>query len=367
MNRPNVWQFLFVCGVIFALSGHGLLHAIEELQKADLPAAPPVKGEFLPFFKLLQKKKVVDKAVEGAPQNNVEEVEAPAAAGEVIPPVEEINADVPDVIEADDVIETPGFRQISTVQQADGVTEAEEVVVLMHGEQIWQMCGVAMACGVVQQGDLDGNADEWVNELQPMLSSELMFVNSLFDLDRDQHRALKRLGAKCLKETALKFVTLQRAGDQKAMESFPVPQDQVRLAFVEKIGELLGQEQSVQLETELKKRSAGRREDVVQILVAKLDVTLFLSEVQRTRLHDALLNNWQAGWENSLPTWQFEENCFPTIKDPTILGLFNEQQKEIWQGVRKTEVHNFGAFGRDNLMQQDDGPVDMDVDFVEAG
>jgi hypothetical protein len=193
-------------------------------------------------------------------------------------------------------------------------------------------------------------AQQYLNQLRPVLMTELEFIRQVCDLPKEQRPKVKAAGEESLKEAAKDFAKLQLSRRQVVHihgvdNSQPEPRTTIRKGLAKALQKSLTTEQMTRYTEEAAKRVADRKQAAILWLVARLDGTLYLTADQREKISAAISSQWQEKWENWLAMYQYGDQYFPTVPDQCIVAHLSDDQKSIWGGLQKIEISiwNFGG------------------------
>jgi len=102
----------------------------------------------------------------------------------------------------------------------------------------------------------------------------------------------------------------------------------------------LGPEKARLYRQECDKRTEARKRAVITNLVAVLDERLVLTAGQRDKLVEALMPKYESSWDYLCEIYSSNPQFTPSIPDPVIVPLLDENQKKVWNQASKP---NFGV------------------------
>jgi hypothetical protein len=104
---------------------------------------------------------------------------------------------------------------------------------------------------------------------------------------------------------------------------------------------------------ELEKRTASRKQVVIDSLIVKLDGDLVLTSDQRSKLVEALHANWQDSWFQSLEMLMNIDSFLPNVPDAVITPFLSDRQKEVWRRIPKSTNAFWGIRFGNGMMGND--------------
>ena len=193
---------------------------------------------------------------------------------------------------------------------------------------------------------------EFEARLRPLIESELYFAQVVCNLTKEQQAAIRVAGDACLKDVSQNLLMsqqfLQGVFNSLGLPMKLEPRKRIQQELAKSFKNILSAEQMTMFDEECERRNASRQLALAQNLVAKLDKALILSADQRDKLSVRLFANWTESWENSLQTWQDNEDYFPDIPDKYVAPLLNPEQRLVW-----SELHKIGADELDFEFEQE--------------
>ena len=203
---------------------------------------------------------------------------------------------------------------------------------------------------------LDAQAAQYVQQFRPMFRAEYYFIRNTCDLNTDQRKQLARLGESAVKAAARQFVEAQQKmmrGGWRPGSDYPDPRKFIEEELTRVLSPLLSPDQASRYKTELEKRTASRKQVVIDNLVVKLDGDLVLTSAQRTKLVEALSANWKDSWCQSLEMLMNIDNFFPNIPDQVITPILTDNQKEVWRRIPRNSNVFWGFSFGGGIMEND--------------
>ena len=199
------------------------------------------------------------------------------------------------------------------------------------------------------QADIDAQFDamtqQFVQQLHPILKSELGFVRLICsDLTPEQRAKIRKPAEAALKDAAKQLAKHQNQMQRgMAMRNNPTEgSKQIREAIHKAMKDTLTEPQYARYEEEATLKIATRKQTAISNLISRLDGQLYLTVDQRERISDSLTSKWQDGWEKWLAMMNmYGDRYFPTIPDQCVTPFLNTEQKLVWQSVQKVD---FGAW-----------------------
>src|SRR5271165_6935964 len=214
---------------------------------------------------------------------------------------------------------------------------------------------------------LDAQAAQYVQQFRPMFRAEYYFIRNTCGLNADQRKQLARMGETAVKAAARSFVEAQQKmmrGGWRPGSEYPDPRKLIEQELSRVMSPLLSHDQESRYKAELEKRSASRKQVVIDNLVAKLDGDLVLTSDQRTRLVEALSANWKDAWGQSLEMLMNIDNFFPSVPDQVVTPLLSDNQREVWRRIPKNSNVVWGFTFGGGIVREND-PLD-DPELAEA-
>ena len=215
-------------------------------------------------------------------------------------------------------------------------------------------------------GALDAQAAQYVQQFRPMFRAEYYFIRNTCDLNTDQRKQLARLGESAIKAAARQFVEAQQKmmrGGWRPGTEYPDPRKLIEEELTRALSPVLSHDQASRYKAELAKRTASRKQVVIDNLVVKLDSDLVLTSQQRTRLVEALKANWNDAWCQSLEMLMNIDNFFPSVPDQVVTPILTDNQKEVWRRIPRNSNVFWGFSFGGGIIEND--PLD-DPELAEA-
>lgn len=211
-----------------------------------------------------------------------------------------------------------------------------DVMVAPVAEVLVQQILVADPVNGAAEGE-DPNLAQWKQQYRGMLASELEFIRHTCELTPQQRPVIKKAGNAALTLAAQQMVNRQRGGGVviAGTDANQGPRQTIRKELDKALRQILTQEQMQRYTFEAEKRIGRRKRAAILMVVAMLDNTMSLTAAQRDNIEQKLLENWQETWETWLMLPQYGGQYFPIIPDNLLLEIFNNEQKQVWQGLQK--------------------------------
>ncbi len=175
----------------------------------------------------------------------------------------------------------------------------------------------------------DAMAQQYEQYMHPHMWRELEFIRQNCDLTAEQRPLIKAAGLASVKEAAKQFVRNQR---QRANKDIGVS---IRQEIFKTLEKALTPDQMAQYQQGSVRRVAGLKKVVILSTVARLDGLLYLSSEQRDKISESFATNWEDDWEGWHGVSRYGGMFFPMIPDRQLVPHLSEQQRSVWQGVRK--------------------------------
>ena len=170
-------------------------------------------------------------------------------------------------------------------------------------------------------------AQQW----QPILLSELLFVRRMCpDLKPESRVRVKAAGEKVLEEAAATTVPTQFSGTSH--------QAMIREAISEALREELTPEEWKTFAVEAEARVKRRQTAVILVIVQHLDEMLYLSQEQREKIHQELVDRWKNGWEGWMQLRHMQG--VPSLPDDIVVPFLDREQKDTWRKTAKMTLGN---------------------------
>lgn len=182
---------------------------------------------------------------------------------------------------------------------------------------------------VAQPAQLEAQAQQYEQYMQPKMWRELEFIRGCCDLTPEQRPLIKAAGLASAKEAAKQFVRNQQRSNQTDLGVF------IRKEILPALENILTPDQMAQYQQAAAGRAASIKKAIIRSTIARLDTLLYLSREQRDKITESLTTNWQAEWEAWLSLSSYGASYFPMIPDHHLTPHLNEQQKKLWQWARK--------------------------------
>ena len=184
---------------------------------------------------------------------------------------------------------------------------------------------------------LEVQAKQYEQALAPKMWRELEFIRRSCDLSPAQRPKIKAEGLASLQRAAKVFVK-QRTQAAQDDPSLAIRQDLHKF-----LKATLTPEQLAAYEQQIARRAAAAKKLTIQIVVAQLDGSLYLTAEQRDKISQSLAKDWQEKWEQWSSVMQHGDNYFPMIPDQLLLPVLTEQQKRVWSGAQKLNPSFWGG------------------------
>lgn len=206
---------------------------------------------------------------------------------------------------------------------------------------LWCCAAQAQNKGVVaaQEEQLDAQAQQYVQMMQPLMWRELEFIRQTCDLKPDQRPKIKSAGDAGLKQAARDMVRPRLGGARTPATAG----DTIRTEIGKALKAALTVEQLAAYEAEEARRRAADKQAAITSAVATIDGALFLNQEQRDKIVKELDTHWRADWEQWLQMWQYAGQYYPQIPDPHVTPHLTAEQKTVWRGLQKVSFSSWGG------------------------
>jgi hypothetical protein len=198
----------------------------------------------------------------------------------------------------------------------------------------------AVAAAKAREQQLDAQAQQYVQLMQPLMWRELEFVRQTCDLAPAQRPKIKAAAEAGVKQAARDMVMPRQAGRGRT----PAGAGQVIREEVAKVlKEMLTAEQSAQYNAEHGKRREAEKRAAIASAVATMDTALYLNKEQRDKIVGQLAANWRDEWDGWLQLWQYGGQYYPQVPDNFVVPHLSDEQKTVWRGLQKVNVSSWGG------------------------
>ena len=200
-----------------------------------------------------------------------------------------------------------------------------------------------------RQAQIDAQAQQYVQFMQPLMWRELDFVRQVCEVAPEQRPRIKAAGEAGVKQAARDMVSPRLLGGSRS----PATAGQtIRDGIAKELEQALSVEQLSRYIAEAARRKEADKEAAIASAVAQLDTALFLTQEQREKIVQAIDANWQDGWEQWLMMWQYAGQYYPEIPDQHVTPHLTDEQKSVWRGLVKVGINSWG--GSDGRQPADD-------------
>jgi len=198
----------------------------------------------------------------------------------------------------------------------------------------------AKAAADEREQQLDAQAMQYVQMMQPIMWRELDFARQVCELPPEARPKVKAAGEAALKQAARDMIQPQRVPRGRT----PATARQTIASQIAKALEAnLAKDQLARYQAEAERRQAADKDAAIKTAVAQVDTALFLNEEQREKIVKALSANWQDGWEQWLMLWQYSGQYYPQIPDQHVTPHLTDEQKTVWRGLQKVNFSSWGG------------------------
>jgi hypothetical protein len=196
----------------------------------------------------------------------------------------------------------------------------------------------------------------FVQQLRPVLMSELAFIRLMCDPPKEQRPKIKAAGEASLENAARQLAEQQFGNNRGMLGGRREPADPRQIIvddLTQALKTALTSEQMARYTSEANKRTARRKRAAILSAVSLLDETLSLTAEQREKIYDAIAANWQPGWEQWIMLQRYGGQYFPMIPDQHVVGHLNKEQRDVWSGLQRISFGGWSGF--EGQIQDDDG------------
>lgn len=206
-------------------------------------------------------------------------------------------------------------------------------------------------------------AEQYRQQLRPVLAGELAFIRLMCDLPIEKRKAVRAVGVAMVDEIATTMAEQQNRGRVLGAARVAVPAKQqavndppkaIRAALETALKDALTDDQLKAYLEEAGHRKDQRKQAAIRSVVARLDGMLCLTPEARDKITTTIEESWQEDWERWLQMHQYGDQYFPVVPDQLISVHLNPEQRQVWTGLQKV---NFGGwnFGGGGVVPADDG------------
>ena len=213
----------------------------------------------------------------------------------------------------------------------------------------------------MNQEQLKQIQEQYKQQLQPILISELAFIRMTCDLPKDKRGPVLKAGRAVLEDAALKLAEQQnraRGGVRVAVQASTVvndPPKAIREGLDAALKEVLTEEQLKLYREEAAYRKEQIKQAAIHSVIARLDGMLCLTAESRDKIAETIGSNWQESYERWLQIHQYGDQYFPSIPDQLVSVHLNPEQRQIWTGLQKIGLGGWGNFNGLGVAVADDG------------
>lgn len=219
----------------------------------------------------------------------------------------------------------------------------------------------AVANPAMNQDQLKQLQEQYRQQLQPILTSELAFIRMTCDLPKDKRATVLKAGRAVLDDAALKLAEQQnraRGGVRVAVQNSTVvndPPKAIRAGLDTALKDVLTEEQLKLYREEANYRKEQIKQAAIHSVIARLDGMLCLTAETRDKIAETISGNWQESYERWLQIHQYGDQYFPSIPDQLVSVHLNAEQRQIWTGLQKIGIGGWGNFNGLGVGIADDG------------
>lgn len=230
------------------------------------------------------------------------------------------------------------------VLSQDVIEPAEEVVVAEEEEVVMEVAAAGFAPAP--------NPADIIDQLRPLMNIELGFLKRVCDPTDEQKRKIAAAAEECLQgmndivgaKRNNPFggdlgggggaVVVMAANGQQLNEN---PFTRIRRDLREAVRPLLSEQQFEEYVTEAEKRERFQREAVVGITIELIDRHLVLSDDQRAKVMERLLENWQGAENLAIETYVHNPQYVPPVPEALVQRELNDAQLRVWKSLSKAQ------------------------------
>ena len=206
---------------------------------------------------------------------------------------------------------------------------------------------------------LAGDVDDLLQQLRPILYSELGFIRLVCeDLTVEQRAKIRSAAEASLKNSASKMAAAQEPEQAEVvgvlLETRPGPLSSIRQEIDKTMKEVLAAEKYAVYAELSANRVAHRKRAAILAIVAQLDEGLCLTLQQREKIMDEISSHWQDEWEQWLE-WSLDFTEIPKSLDPFVRPVLDESQAAVWDQTPKSESDQGCVFDDEAASRFNDG------------
>ncbi len=211
--------------------------------------------------------------------------------------------------------------------------------------------GMVAANAGLNDAQLKQITEQYKQQLQPILASELSFIRLTCDIPKENRKAVLTAGRECVNEIALKMAEQQnrgRGGVRVAVQSSAAvndPPKAIRAALDTALKAAVSEEQYKVYRDEATHRKEQIKQAAIHSVIARLDGMLCLTAEVRKKMAETISENWQESYERWLQIHQYGDQYFPTVPDQLVSVHLNPEQRQIWTGLQKIGIGGWGNNG----------------------
>lgn len=185
--------------------------------------------------------------------------------------------------------------------------------------------------------DLQRLWEEQRQRYRALMISELDFCRAACELTKEQSGRIVTKASVMIEEAAAKGARLELAPSRRGgilLSTDPVPPNAVKVVregLLKLVKENTTAEQQARYQVEIAKRAAAWRRTAIDVLVARLDRTLYFSTAQREVILKLIESNWDDEWgASTLGNLGDEGFPFPAIPTRLIEPHLTATQRRLW-------------------------------------
>ena len=196
-----------------------------------------------------------------------------------------------------------------------------------------------------EENQLEAEANEYVQYVQPFLWRELEFIRLTCDLAPAQRPKIRAAGDAIVKRVSRRVVQGQEG------RTPTLAAQEVRTQLAAALRTELTPQQLAAFQAAGAQRAEGEKQTAILVAVAGIDAALFLTHEQRGQIVHDLAQNWDDQWMSWLEMWRYGGRYYPQIPDKLLTPHLTAEQRAVWSGLRKV---NMNAWSSPNNRDPDD-------------
>lgn len=197
-------------------------------------------------------------------------------------------------------------------------------------------------------------------QIREQLASELNFFLAINPVSPEQRALLKSAVHQSFDNVVRQAAIAQKQMQRGFNANNPPPIPDPQMQFAEDLGQFAkahcSEESSSNYHREIQHRETLRRSATVHNLVSRLDRDLLLSEEQREKISEALLEKWQPQWSQQIEIVMQNDHMM-MLPDPCVTPFLRNEQQSVWQSLPKTH-YGWNVFRQQGLLEPaEDDPI----------